>query len=260
EEVRCGKRRAELRKKKRRKILSLDPSNAGSIAGHYGAVSSVTLAACIVFLDQMKVPFERFIPALYPFTDTAALITAIVLGRAGVRAINNNNENGLDISAILREAITSKPSVLLLGGFIIGFINGAQGIKSVMPFFDTLFPGVITLFMLDMGLLATVGLRELKTVNKHIFSFALLMPPLHALAAILLATAIGLSPGGATIFSVLAAGASYISAPVVMRTALPQANPSLSFGIALGITFPFNVTVGIPLYYQIAVMAAGLFP
>ncbi|GFP32739.1 uncharacterized protein HKBW3S42_01045 [Candidatus Hakubella thermalkaliphila] len=130
----------------------------------------------------------------------------------------------------------------------------------MMPFFDTLFPGVITLFMLDMGLLATVGLRELKTVNKHIFSFALLMPPLHALAAILLATAIGLSPGGATIFSVLAAGASYISAPVVMRTALPQANPSLSFGIALGITFPFNVTVGIPLYYQIAVMAAGLFP
>lgn len=238
------------------KVTKLDAANAASIAGHYGAVSSVTLALSLVFLDKAGVSFAEYVPALYPFMDTAALITAVILGRAGLA-----EKSGRDISvrSLAYEAMISKSSLLLLGGFLIGLVNGVPGTEGVMPLFQWMFPGVLTLFMLDIGLLAGSRLPQILTVNKWVFVMGLFMPMVHALVAVILATVAGFSPGSATIFAALAAGASYISAPSVMRTSIPEANPSLSLGMALCLAFPFNVTVGIPLYYQTALLISALF-
>lgn len=238
------------------KITKLDAANAASVAGHYGAVSSVTLALSLVFLDKVGVSFAEYVPALYPFMDTAALITAVILGRAGMAGKDGRN---VSIRGLAYEAIISKSSLLLLGGFIIGVMNGVPGTQSIMPLFKVMFPGILTIFMLDIGLLAGSRLQQILTVNKWVFVMGLVMPMVHALVAVTLATVAGFSPGSATVFATLAAGASYISAPSVMRTAIPEANPSLSLGMALCLAFPFNVTIGIPLYYQAAQLLATLF-
>jgi len=235
-----------------KRLTNIDSANAASIAGHYGAVSSVTLAVSILFLDNMQSFYEPFVPALYPFMDTAALLTAVVLSRMG--AGKKSLEQQVSYGHLIKETVVSKGPLLLLGCFIIGLINGDTGTIRVMPLFDVLFPGLLAIFMLDVGLIAGARLPQLLTVDKKVFIIGLLLPPLQGIVGVLLATLIGLSPGGATIFAAIAAGASYISAPAVMRAAVPEANPSLSLAMALGLAFPFNVTLGIPLYYQVAIM------
>jgi len=236
-------------------VTKLDTANAASLAGHYGAVSSVTLALSLVYLENVGAGFEQFVPALYPFMDIAALITAVVLARAGMAVKNGKS---VPLARVIYEAMISKSSFLLIGGFLIGLVNGVVGTEAIMPLFDLMFPGVLTILMLDIGLLAGSRLPYLLSVDKRVFAVGLVLPPIHGLVAVILATVIGLSPGGATIFAALAAGASYISAPSVMRTAIPKANPSLSLAMALGLAFPFNVTVGIPLYYQAAKLISQL--
>jgi len=236
-----------------KKLTKVDSSNAASIAGHYGAVSSVTLAVSILFLDNLKVHYEPFVPALYPFMDTAALLTAVVLSRIGSE---KKTQDQVSYGGLLRETVISKGPLLLLGAFVIGLVNGAAGTTRVMPLFDVMFPGLLAVFMLDVGLIAGARLSHLLTVDKKVFIIGLLMPPVHGILGVVVATLIGLSPGGATIFAAIAAGASYISAPAVMRAAVPDANPSISLAMSLGLAFPFNVTLGIPLYYQAALMAA----
>ena len=235
-----------------KRLTNIDSANAASIAGHYGAVSSVTLAVSILFLDNMQSFYEPFVPALYPFMDTAALLTAVVLSRMGTG--KKSLEQQVSYGHLIKETVVSKGPLLLLGCFIIGLINGDTGTIRVMPLFDVLFPGLLAIFMLDVGLIAGARLPQLLTVDKKVFIIGLLLPPLQGILGVLLATLIGLSPGGATIFAAIAAGASYISAPAVMRAAVPEANPSLSLAMALGLAFPFNVTLGIPLYYQVAIM------
>lgn len=236
-------------------VTKVGTANAASIAGHYGAVSSVTLAVSIMYLDNIGANYEAFVPALYPFMDTAALVTAVILSRIGIAA---KRTEGISLTGLVRETMTSKAPLLLLGCFVIGLVNGELGTKSVMPLFNQMFPGVLAIFMLDIGITAGSRLSYLLTVEKKVFAVGLVLAPIHGLIAVILATVIGLSPGGATIFAALAAGASYISAPAVMRTAVPEANPALSLAMVLGLAFPFNVTLGIPLYYQAAQMFASL--
>lgn len=235
--------------------IGFDSSNAGSIAGHYGACSSVTLTSTLVFLQQTGANFEEFVPALYPFMDTAALITAIILGYTGLKKKSTETDKSeYAIKDILRISLTAKSTLMIFGGFLIGLISGVEGTKSLMPFYDNIFKGVFTVFMLDIGLLTGSRLYELKNVRPITFLLAIILPPIHATIAIILATFIGLSPGGATILAALASGASYITAPAVMRDTFPDANPSLGLAIALGIVFPFNIILGIPLYYHLAIM------
>jgi len=235
--------------------VGFDSANAGSIAGHYGACSSVTLTTVIVFLEQMGVSFEEFVPALYPFMDTAALITGIALGHAGLK--KRSEEDEYSIINILRTSITAKSTVLILGAFGIGLIAGEEGAKSLMPFYDDIFKGIFSIFILDIGLLAGSRIFELRAVKPITFLLAVLLPPLQAVIAILAAGFIGISPGGATVFAALAAGASYITAPAVMRSTFPDANPSVALCMSLGIIFPFNILIGIPLYYQMAIRIVG---
>ncbi|MEW5818328.1 MAG: sodium-dependent bicarbonate transport family permease, partial [Spirochaetota bacterium] len=231
-------------------------ANAASIAGHYGAVSSVTLAVAIVYIENTGTAFEAFVPALYPFMDTAALVTAVALSRTGM---TEKQPNGMPVAGVIRETVASKVTLLLLGCFFIGYINGEPGTRDVMPVFSQMFPGVLAIFMLDIGIIAGSRLSHLLTVDWKVFAVGLVLPPLHGFVAVVLATVIGLSPGGATVFAALAAGASYISAPAVMRASVPEANPSLSLAMALGLAFPFNVTVGIPLYHRVAQLVTVLF-
>lgn len=232
--------------------VGFDAANAGSIGGHYGACSSVTLTTVIVFLGRIGVNFEEFVPALYPFMDTAALITGIVMGHAGLKKKTIDDE--YSVLNILRESLTSKSTVLIIGGLIIGLTAGVEGSEDLMPFYSTAFDGIFTIFMLDIGILTGRRISELKKVKPITYFIALIMPPVQAVLAILIANFIGLSPGGSTVFAVLAAGASYISAPAVMRSTFPDANPSIALAMSLGIIFPFNIMLGIPLYYQFAVM------
>lgn len=239
--------------------LGFDSANAGSLAGHYGACSSVTLTTVLVYLEQMDASYEAFVPSLYPFMDTAALLTAIVLGHAGLKKKNVAMEQGdFSIKEILLTSVTGKSTLLIFGGFFIGLISGAEGTKNLMPFYDDIFKGIFTIFMLDIGLLAGSRIFELKHVKLFTLTLAIILPITQAVMAIILGTIIGLSAGGATVLAALAAGASYITAPAVMRSTFPNANPSLPLGMSLGIIFPFNILIGIPLYYQIASIVSNL--
>ncbi|MBS3943509.1 MAG: sodium-dependent bicarbonate transport family permease [Dethiobacter sp.] len=243
----------------RSKLIGLDPSNAGSVAGHFAAVSSATLVMTVVFLEQQQVLYDAFVPGLYPFMDTAALVVAIILARIGLNS-GENAGNDYSIRDILREALTARTTILLLGGLTIGFIAGESGTQKVMPLFDSLFHGVTTLFMLEMGVLAGSRLSELKGMSKLIIGYGLVMPFINMFIGAVVAALLGLGPGGITIFAIgLAGSCSYISAPIVMRTALPNANPSLSLGLSLLVAFPLNITLRIPLAYQLALSLDKLF-
>lgn len=243
----------------RSRLISLDPSNAGSLAGHIGAVSSGTVVMTISFLEQIQVPYEAFIPALYPFMDTAALILAILLARKDLgKQEKPNGNNHESLKMVLIETLTAKTTVLLLGGLAIGYLSGEAGTTKVMPLFDTMFHGVTALFMLDIGILAGSRLSELKNVSKLILGYGMVIPFVNSFIGAVTATLLGLSPGGITVFAVGLAGcASFISAPIVMRTALPKANPSLSLGLSLLVIFPINIIIGIPVAYQLALFLHG---
>ena len=150
-----------------------------------------------------------------------------------------------------------KAVVLLLGGMAIGWIAGPQALAPIDPLFVGLFKGVLALFLLELGLVAGGRLQDLRRAGPRLLAFGLLAPPLLATAGALCGVALGMSTAGVATLATLTASASYIAAPTAMRIAVPQANPSLSIGLALGVTFPFNVLVGIPLYIELARRLAG---
>lgn len=147
--------------------------------------------------------------------------------------------------------------LLLLGGLAIGALTGPEGLRPVQPFFTLLFPGVLCLFLLELGRVTAERLGDFGRVGGRLLAFALLAPPAHAVLGLGLAAAAGLSEGGAIVFATLCASASYIAAPAAIRVALPEANPSLYLTCSLGITFPFNILVGLPLYQAWAAWLYG---
>lgn len=238
--------------------LKFKTADAGAIAGHYGAVSAATMVAGIAFLNGQGVYFEEFVPALYPLMDSPAIITAILLTRFKLaKAQQGASDIKLSTPKLIKESILGKAILLLVASMIIGYISGYEGTKPIMPFFDYMFVGVLCLFLLDMGIVAASRIKEWKTVGFRLAAFAYVMSPIHGFIGVLLGTLVGLSVGGATMLGVIAASASYISGPAAMRAAIPEANPSLSLIAAVALTFPFNVIIGIPLYYTIARLLAG---
>lgn len=231
--------------------LKFDITNAGAIAGHYGAVSAATMVLGFAYLDELNIPYEGFVPALYPLMDSPAIITAILLVRI---ALARTKGGGRELNALklLQETILGKSVLVLMAAMVIGYLSSAEGTAAIMPFFDGMFRGVLCLFMLDMGLMAANRLHEWKVVGPRLMAFALIMPPIHGIAGVVIGTLAGLSVGGATMLGILAGSASYISAPAAMRAAIPEANPSLSLTASVALTFPFNVVLGIPLYYAAA--------
>lgn len=249
-----------------RRLGRLDAVNAGAIAAHYGSVSVVTFGACLAFLDARAVAPEGYLPALVAVMEVPAIVVALYLvrqsrsGRVG-RPAAATGIGALPVggagAGIWHELLASKGIVLLLGGLGIGLLSGQKGFAQVAPLFETPFRGVLTLFLLEMGLVTGQRLRELKAVGPFLGAFAVVMPVLHGFLGVGLGLMTGLSAGGATALGTLAASASYIAAPAAVRMALPEANPALYLTVALAITFPFNVVVGIPLYFSFASWLAG---
>jgi len=245
------------------KLLHIDSANAGALAGSFGAVSSATLMVAISLLDSLGIPYEKFVPALYPFMDSPAIIMAIFLGKWGIdrqnlKASPNSAAKGVEgngkkkLGAIIVESLTNSGVYVLLGSLVIGLIVGPERLEREMKFFYWMFRGVLCIFLLEMGILAASRLKELKFVSPLIVPMAILVSLGGGALAVLTATFLGLSPGGAVVFAALAAGASYVTVPAAMRVSLPEANPSLYLGTALGITFPFNMSIGLPVYLQLA--------
>lgn len=221
--------------------------DAASIAAHYGSVSAVTFLAVTNFLNASGVESEGFMPALLAVMESPAIIVGILLGR---RAAGGQMTGGL--GSILHEAVLGRSVFLLLGGLLAGFLTGERGYQATAPFFAAPFQGIVALFLLEMGFVAGRRLGDLRAAGPFLVGFGVVMPMVNGAVGALVGTGLSLSPGGTTVLATLAASASYIAAPAAMRLSLPEAKPSLSLAAALAVTFPFNVTLGIPLYYRMA--------
>ncbi len=228
-----------------RLMTRLSPLNAASVAGHYGSISAVTLVAVMSVLTQMAVPFEGYMIAVAAAMETPAILSALLLAR--------QTDVGSRRGELLREILLNGAVVMLLGSFVIGMVTGERGLVLLKPFLVDSFAGFLCLFLLDMGLVAGRGLRdEGHALSAGVLAFGIVMPLLGAACAAALSPLVGLSPGGTAILITLAASASYIAVPAAMRLALPEANAAIALTLSLGVTFPFNLMLGIPLYIAVA--------
>lgn len=264
------------------KLGKFDVANAAAIAAHYGSVSAVTFAEAIAFHDNLKATFleenpaltesalkamgatyEGFMPSLLTIMEVPGILVALFIARTSKMALATANggrlyeENPSSSGAVLRELLAGKSSLLLVGCLVIGLIAGKRGWEQVSPLFDVPFRGVLTLFLLEAGLVTGRRLADLKKVGGFLIGFGLIMPVLHAILGIVLGKLAGLSMGGATILGVLSASASYIAAPAAVRVALPEASPTYFLTASLAVTFPFNIIIGLPLYHLIAKFIYG---
>lgn len=223
--------------------------DAAAVAAHYGSVSAVTFAVCLGFLDRSGVAYEEYVAVLLAFMEVPALAVGIWLARRG--------RVGLGWSALGREVFLGKGIYFLLCGLVVGFLAGPDRVKPLGPLFFDPFKGVLALFLLEMGLVASRRLRDLGRVGPFLLGFGVAMPLVGGAAGAALGTVVGLSLGGAAVLATLAASASYIAAPAAMRLAVPEANPSLYLTAALGVTFPFNIAWGVPAYLWMSRAAHG---
>lgn len=227
-----------------RKIGGLKLADAASLVAHYGSVSVATFAVGVAFLADKNVSHDSQLPVFLVLLEVPAIIVGVMLAR--------RNQAAGQWGRLLHEVFMGKSIVLLVGGLFIGWVAGPIGIQPLEPLFFDLFKGVLALFLLEMGLIAASQAGAVRQSGLFLISFGLLVPVPLAVIGALLGWSIGLSVGGTTLLAVLAGSASYIAAPAAIRIAVPEANPSLPLAASLGVTFPFNIFVGIPLYYFIA--------
>lgn len=232
-------------------ITRLGATDRGAIAAHYGSTSLVTFTAALVFLEAAKVSFEGYVATLLTLLEIPGIVIGLLLARRG-------QGSTASLRASLHEVLTSRSVLLLVGGLLIGAVTGPTGYARTEPFFGALFTGVLTLFLLEMGALAGRRLPDLRTAGPGLIVFAILFPVLAGTAGVTGGLVAGMSLGGAAVLGVLCASASYIAAPAAVRLALPDANPGFYLTASLGITFPFNLVIGIPLYLVIAETLAPL--
>jgi len=224
--------------------------DAAALAAHYGSVSAVTFIAATNFLKQVNQPYENYATAFLAVMESPAIIVGILLGKTAMS--KRSALWGQATRLALREAVFGRSVLLLVGALVIGALCGKRGMANVEGFFVTPFQGVLALFLLEMGMVAARRLGDLKKAGLFLLAFGVCAPLAHGCLGLLAGKLVGLSLGGTTLLGVLAASASYIAAPAAMRLSLPEANPTLYLTSALAITFPFNLTLGIPVYFAIA--------
>lgn len=235
-----------------RRVGRLPAADSASIAAHYGSVSVVTFAVALSFLLKQNIASESYAPLLVAVMEAPGIIAGIVLARRALAGTGSRSAVATRWGELAHEVVFGKSVLLLLGGLVIGTVAGPQGIKPIEPVFIGMFKGVLALFLLEMGLVAGARIGDLKRAGAFLIVFGIAAPAVLGMLGALVGHLVGLSLGGTTILATLAASASYIAAPTAMRIAVPEANPALSIGVALGVTFPFNITLGIPLYLQYA--------
>ncbi|MEL6615913.1 MAG: sodium-dependent bicarbonate transport family permease [Bacteroidota bacterium] len=230
-----------------RRVGKMDRTNAAALAAHYGSVSAVTFIAAVAVADFSGLTAEGFMPALVAVLEVPAIIVGLLIAYA-------RGERAGSWQDAMREVVTGQSIVLLVGGMAIGWIAGKDGMAPVEPFFVNGFQGALTLFLLEMGMAAARRLRDLRSVGFFIVGFGIVMPILHGALGVWVGGLTGLSVGGAAVLGAMVSSASYIAAPAAVRVGLPEANPAYYLTASLGITFPFNLTLGIPLYLALAQM------
>lgn len=228
-----------------RLVTRLGAIDRGAIAAHYGSTSLVTFTAALAFLDAAGIAFEGYVATLLALLEIPGIVVGLLLAQRSRPGRTVDRES-------LREVLTGKSVLLLAGGLLIGVITGPTGYARTEPFFGALFTGVLTLFLLEMGALAGRRLPDIRNAGPGLIGFALLFPVLTGTCGVLGGLVAGMNPGGAAVLGVLCASASYIAAPAAVRLALPEANPGYYLTASLGITFPFNLIVGIPLFVALA--------
>jgi hypothetical protein len=250
-----------------RRVLS--GFDAAAIAATYGSVSAVTFVTAVQTLENQQVVFGGYMAAAMALMESPAIILAVVLANAlrqrqsaGLAGVSGGaavlalaptpKPAGVSLGKILHESFTDGAQLLLLGAMLIGILSGDAGKAAMQPFSGDLFKGMLAFFLLDMGLLTARSLPKVRGQSPWLLAYAVLGPLAHASLALCLCALLDIPAGDATLLMVLAASASYIAVPAVLRYAVPEANPSLYFGLSLGITFPLNILFGIPLYSHLA--------
>jgi hypothetical protein len=236
----------------RRKLNAFD---AAAVAATYGSVSAVTFITATQYLDQFHITYGGHMAAAMALMESPAIILAIVLAnkaRATMTSKQASTHEPVGISKILHESFTDGAQLLLLGSMLVAIVSGDSGQKLMAPFSIDLFKGMLSFFLLDMGLMAARNFKGLRGKPSITLLYAIGSPLSHALLALVFCKLLGLPLGNTILLMVLASSASYIAVPAVLRHALPEVNPGLYMGMSLGITFPFNIILGIPLYTLIA--------
>jgi hypothetical protein len=241
--------------------------DAAAVAATYGSVSAVTFVTAVQTLENQGVPYGGHMAAAMALMESPAIILAVVLANSlrqkqasgvavqtggGAALVGPATPHGASVGKILHESFTDGAQLLLLGAMVIGLITGEAGKEAMAPFSVDLFKGMLAFFLLDMGLMAARNLPQVKGQSPVLIAYAVLGPIVHAALALGLAVVLKLSAGDGALLMVLAASASYIAVPAVLRTALPEAKPALYFGLSLGLTFPLNIVLGIPVYLGVA--------
>ena len=224
--------------------------DAAAIAAHYGSVSAVTFIAATNYLKAVNQPYESYATAFLAVMESPAILVGVVLGKLATS--RNGKPDMTSLKAATHEALFGRSIFLLVGALVVGALCGKPGMEKVEAFFVTPFQGVLALFLLEMGMVAGRRLEDLKKVGPFLLAFGIVMPLLHGCVGVWLGKLTGLELGGATLMGVLAASASYIAAPAAIRMSLPDANPTFYLTSSLAVTFPFNIALGIPIYFEVA--------
>lgn len=227
-----------------RYIGRLERADAASIAAHYGSVSVGTFAVAVAYLASHDIPAEEYMALFVVLLEMPAILIGILLARG--------LQNDTGWGEMAHEVFLGKGVVLLTGGLLIGWISGPEQIMPIAPLFMDLFKGFLALFLLEMGLIAASQMGSLRKSGLFLLFFGTGFPLFGAMVGGVLGWILGLSMGGGILLAVLAASASYIAVPAAMRMTVPEANPTLSLSASLGVTFPFNIIIGVPLYHQVA--------
>jgi uncharacterized protein len=236
--------------------LKLDAYNAAAISATYGSISAVTFITASAFLTKLGMSFGGHMVAALALMESPAIVVGIVLAKKFALKDQTDQTEDDEIETmnwgeVLREACLNGSVFLLIGSLIIGLLTGAPGWEKLKPFTQDSFYGVLCFFLLDMGLIAARRIQEVAKAGLFVIGFSVVMPVLNAIIGIGLSRLIGISEGNALLFAVLCASASYIAVPAAMRMTIPEANPSLYISMALALTFPFNIIIGIPVYLEI---------
>jgi hypothetical protein len=236
-----------------RRLGGFDISNAAAIAAHYGSVSTATFFASMSFAAAMGTPAEGTMAAMVALMEFG-VIFSLVLARV---AMGRQGGGGVRAGELLLSVVRGRGILLLLGGMAIGALATEPQWTQIAPFYEGLFRGMLMLFLLEMGITAARQIGAFRQVGPFMAGFGVLMPVLHGVAGVTLAHAVGLGVGGSFVFGAICASASFIDAPAACRASLPEANPGIYLTASLGVTLPFNLVVGLPLYYGYARWLTG---
>lgn len=247
--------------------------DAAAIAATYGSVSAVTFVTTVQHLENQQIAYGGHMAAAMALMESPAIILAVVLAntlrqtasapsqvvvQGGAAALTGGpGKPAMGLGKVLHESFTDGAQLLLLGAMVVGLLTGESGKAAMQPFSGDLFKGMLSFFLLDMGLMAARKLPQVRGQSPWLLAYAVLGPLTHAAIALGLAWLLQLPHGDGTLLMVLAASASYIAVPAVLRYAIPEANPSLYFGLSLGVTFPLNLLLGIPFYTELAGAVLG---